>query len=147
MIGHKMVDNLSSLNQKPWSSYTHDNGTHRACFVSRESRSLTETQDPRVLVCSEAHQRPTPSPRETRLEAVWFPTSCLMCHTLCGAFYGKRPRWQGRALSPSCLSSQETSHSYFLWETQIWRKCILNSESPSALISGTSVFRGWQGDI
>lgn len=146
-VGHKMVDNLSSLNQKPWSSYTHTNGTHRACFVSRESRSLTETQDLRVLVCSEAHQRPTPSPGEPSLEAVCFPTSCLVCHTFCSTFYGKCSRCQERALSPSCLSSQEILHSYFLRETQIWRKGMLNSESPSAFISGMSIFRGWQGDV
>lgn len=102
--------------------HTHNNGTHRACFVSRKSRSLTATQEPRGLGCSKAHN----GQHQVRETSDWKRPGFLLrvsCVTLSAA-PSVESVWdaQGRALSPTCLSARETSHTYFLYKTQSLKK-------------------------
>lgn len=117
-VGHKMMDNLSSLSQN------HDPLTHTImehtehALLAVRAEATQRPRGSRVLVCSKAHQRPTPIPREIRSAwkcKIWklagglHRVSCVIPSVVLSM--ERIQDVPGRALSPSCLGVQE-----FSWE-------------------------------
>lgn len=72
VVGHKMMDNLSSLSQNH-DSLTHTimEHTEHALLAVRAEATQRPRRGSRILVCSKAHQRPTPIPRSAWKCKVW----------------------------------------------------------------------------